>query len=63
MIKNTVKRIGDDLEKLANKRIPLATSFKLLEQRASTVEELVVIEVMREALNEHLASQEHLIAS
>lgn len=48
MVRNTVGKVGRNLERLMDKRIPLTASFSILERRAKSVEELVVIEVMRE---------------
>jgi len=48
MIRFTVKRLGVELERLVARNIPLERAFRLLEKKAATVEELVVIQVMEE---------------
>lgn len=52
MVTATVKRVGRKLERLVERRIPLPQALSLLERKAGTVEELVVIEVMREVNRE-----------
>lgn len=52
MIRETVRQVAEKLEHLNQYDIPLERSFDLLGSRARSVEELVVIEVMRESLQE-----------
>ena len=52
MVRKTVHRVGRHLEILAGKQIPIQHSFDLLERRARSVEEAIVVEVMREAYAE-----------
>ena len=52
MVKETVNKVGRHLEILAGKKIPIGTSLDLLGRQAKSVEEMVVIEVMREVLKE-----------
>lgn len=52
MIRNTVKNVAKQLEHLSHYEIPLERSLDLLESRARTVEEMIVIEVMRESYQE-----------
>lgn len=52
MVRDTVQKMGRHLENLAEKRIPIGVSFDLLGRRARSIEEVIVIEVMREAYAE-----------
>ena len=52
MIRHTVRNLGKKIEHLSRYRIPITRSLDLLESRARTLEEVVVIEVMRESLRE-----------
>jgi hypothetical protein len=52
MIRHTVRDLAKKLEQLSRHQIPIARSLDLLESRARTVEEIVVIEVMRESYEE-----------
>jgi hypothetical protein len=60
MVRNTVGKMGRNLERLVNKRLPVSASFNILERRAKTVEELVVIEVMREVYGELAHTQSRM---
>ena len=60
MIKNTVAKVGRNLERLLDRRIPLTASFSILEKRAKTVEEIVVLEVMREVYWEFQSKEDRL---
>jgi len=51
-VKRTVHRIGRQLEQLSSNHIPVQRAFELLSKKARSVEELVVIEVMREVYEE-----------
>ena len=52
MVKETVNKMGRQLEILVGKKIPVATSLDMLSRKAKTVEEMVVVEVMREVYSE-----------
>ncbi len=52
-IRRTVNRLGRQLEQLAGNQIALNRAFELLSKKAQTVEEMVVIEVMREVYQEY----------
>lgn len=52
MVKRTVKKIGQELENMSRRNIGPALALDLLERRARSVEELVVIEVIREVIHE-----------
>ena len=52
MVKTTVRQLSDRLERLLSWDVPTSSAFDLLARRASTVEELVVMEVMRECCEE-----------
>jgi hypothetical protein len=62
-IKHTVRRLGHQLERMTSKDITLGTAFDILAKKAAGIEEMVVVEVMREV---YLEMQEnglhHLIA-
>ncbi len=58
MIKNTVAKVGRNLERLLDRRIPLTASFSILEKRAKTIEEIVVLEVMREVYLEFQSKED-----
>lgn len=62
MVRSTVGKVGRNLERLMSKRLPVGASFNILERRAKTIEEMVVIEVMREVYVE-LNGKEHRLAS
>jgi hypothetical protein len=47
-IKHTVTRLGRQLERMANHAISLNIAFEILAKKAKSIEEMVVIEVMRE---------------
>ncbi len=52
MIRRTMHNVAKRLEHLLNYDISLSRSFDLLESRARTIEEMIVIEVMRESYRE-----------
>ena len=60
MVRNTVGKVGRNLERLMDKRIPLTASFSILERKAKSIEELVVIEVMREVYWEIQGKEQRL---
>ncbi len=62
MVRTTVRQVGQRLEKLTERQIPLNRSFEVLERKAKTLEEMVVIEVMREVYLE-IGLTENRIAS
>ena len=49
MIQETVRAVGRKLERLTRRQVPINRSFEMLERKAHSLEELVVIEVMRES--------------
>lgn len=60
MIKNTVAKVGRNLGRLMDRRIPVTASFSILEKRAKTIEEIVVLEVMREVYWEFQGKEDRL---
>ncbi|MBI3994193.1 MAG: hypothetical protein HY342_13035 [Candidatus Lambdaproteobacteria bacterium] len=48
MVNDTVSKVGIKLERLTRRDFSIAAALELMAQRARTVEEQVVIEVMRE---------------
>jgi hypothetical protein len=51
-IRTTVHKIGRQLEKLVGKEITVSRGFDILARKAQSIEEMVVIEVMREVYSE-----------
>ncbi len=54
MIRKTVQKIGRKLEQLTDRDIPMTRAFDILSKKASNIEEIVVVEVMREVYQELL---------
>ena len=52
MIRRTVQKIGKQLEQLAEREIPMTRAFDILSSKAQSIEEIVVVEVMREVYQE-----------
>ena len=52
MIRMTVGKIARDLELMTNNNTPIGTAFEILASGANTVEEQVVLEVMKESFQE-----------
>jgi hypothetical protein len=61
MIRRTVQRIGKQLEQLAERDVPMNRAFDILAGKARNVEEIVVIEVMREVYQEILDGEMAII--
>ncbi len=51
-IRQTVHRIGRQLEKLSRQGLAMSRAFEIVARKAESVEEMVVIEVMREVFQE-----------
>ncbi|MDH4225552.1 MAG: hypothetical protein OEW12_07895 [Deltaproteobacteria bacterium] len=49
MVYNTVTKIAKKLEDLSSHNVPISSAFDLLAAHSRTIEELVVVEVMRES--------------
>ena len=54
MIRETVRKIGRQLEQLAQRDVPMVRAFDILSGKARSIEEIVVVEVMREVYLEIL---------
>jgi len=52
MIRHTVRRIGRQLEQLIERDVPMTRAFDILSSKATSIEEIVVVEVMREVYQE-----------
>lgn len=52
-IRQSVHRIGRQLEQLAHNHVQMSRAFDILAQKSHTIEEMVVIEVMREVYQEY----------
>jgi hypothetical protein len=48
MIRRTVQKIGKQLEQLVEREVPMTRAFDILSSKAGSIEEIVVVEVMRE---------------
>jgi len=53
-IRQTVHNMGRQLEQLVSNQVNMRRAFDLLAQRSKSVEEMVVIEVMREVYDEYI---------
>jgi hypothetical protein len=51
-IRQTVHRVGRRLEKLSSQGLALSRAFEIVARKAESLEEMVVIEVMREVFQE-----------
>ena len=47
-----VRRVGKQLEQLIEHEIPMTRAFDILSNKARSIEEIVVVEVMREVYQE-----------
>ena len=52
-IRHTVLNMGRQLEQLVSNQVQMTRAFDLMAKRAKSVEEMVVIEVMREVYQEY----------
>ncbi len=52
MVMNTVQLVGEKLERLSRRNFSISSAIDLLGSRARSVEEQIVIEVMREVYND-----------
>jgi len=52
MIRRTVKKLGKQLEQLIEREVPMTRAFDILSSKAKSIEEIVVVEVMREVYQE-----------
>ena len=57
MIRESVRKIGRQLEQLAKHEVPMTRAFDILSGKARSIEEIVVVEVMREVYMETLDGQ------
>lgn len=62
MINNSVKKIGDQLERLMDRDISITRAFDIIAKKSSSIEEIVVIEVMREVYAEMTENQAAIYA-
>jgi len=62
MIRRTVHRIGRQLQQLIERDVPMTRAFDILSRKAATIEEIVVVEVMREVYQETVDSEMQRIA-
>lgn len=62
MIRKTVRKIGRQLEKLSDKEVSMIRAFDILARNAKSIEEIVVIEVMREVYQELLDGEMKILA-
>ncbi len=52
MIRQTVHRIGKQLQQLIERDVPMTRAFDILSKKSASIEEIVVVEVMREVYQE-----------
>jgi len=57
MIRQTVRRVGKQLEQLIDHDIPMTRAFDILSNKARSIEEIVVVEVMREVYQEAMDAE------
>ena len=57
MIRRTVRKVGKQIEQLAERGISMGTAFDILARKAGSIEEIVVVEVMREIHNDLVEGQ------
>jgi len=57
MIRKTVQKIGRKLEQMTDREISMSRAFDILSKKAGNIEEIVVIEVMREVYQELLEGE------
>lgn len=62
MIRTTVGKIGKELEQMTQQSLPVGMAFEILSQRARTLEEQVVVEVMKESFQEMCCEQDRMSA-
>ena len=62
MIRKTVRKIGRQLESLSQRDVPISRAFDILSRKANNIEEIVVVEVMREVYQEYLDGEMILLA-
>lgn len=62
MIRRTVRRIGKQLAQLTEHDVPITRAFDILSNKARTIEEIVVVEVMREVYQETIDGELQHIA-
>ena len=62
MIRKTVRKIGKQLESLSQRNVPISRAFDILSRKAGNIEEVVVVEVMREVYQEILDGEMILLA-
>jgi len=53
-IRHTVKKLGSQLEQLAQNNVNLNRAFDILAKKSQSIEEMVIIEVMREVYDEYV---------
>ncbi len=63
MIRKTVQKIGRKLEQLTEREIPMTRAFDILSRKASNIEEIVVVEVMREVYLELLDGEMSILTT
>jgi DUF917 family protein len=61
MIRQTVRRIGKQLEQLSEREVPLMRAFDILSRKARNIEEVVVVEVMREVYQEMMSGDMEIL--
>ncbi len=62
MIRMTAGKVAKDLEKMTADQLPITTVFEILAKRAESVEEAVVVEVMKESFLEMCSLETRLVS-
>lgn len=61
MVRNTIRRLSKQLEQMLDREISMTRAFDILSKKAKSVEEIVVVEVMREVYQEILDGEMALL--
>lgn len=57
MVRNTIRRLSKQLEQMTDREISVNRAFDILCKKAQSIEEIVVVEVMREVYLEILEGE------
>ncbi len=62
MVRNTIRRLSKQLEQMTDREISMNRAFDILLKKANSIEDIVVIEVMREVYLEILEGEMALLS-
>lgn len=57
MVRNTIRRLSKQLEQMTDREISMNRAFDILFKKANSIEDIVVVEVMREVYLEILEGE------